>query len=224
MVDTIKHRDTYNQVGSVGGSLGGSMAASAVLGNAFGFAGSLVGAVGGAILGSRAGVSATNTTCDVVDSVQAGNLCGECQAAAQIRPVGYKNWGGGRLGGDGEAVSPAAHPAVADVSLGGRLSEAASTAGSHVGSAASAAGSHISGAASWVKQSIVGGGEHAKDSTASGNVSAAASSTFIPFSGNGHALGGAAPSTQTQMEEDEALARRLQEEFSMEDQSRSSVL
>merc|ERR1719498_1446873 len=150
MVDTIKHRDTYNQVGSVGGSLGGSMAGSAVLGNAFGFAGSLVGAVGGAILGSRAGASATNTTCDVVDSVQAGNLCEECKAAAQIRPVGYKNWGGGRLGGHGEAASPAA---------------------SHVGSAASAAGSHISGAASWVKQSIVGGGEHAKDSTASGNVS-----------------------------------------------------
>lgn len=247
--DTVKHRGAWNTAGSVGGSLGGSYAASAAMAP-LGIAGSLVGAVGGAIVGSKAGSEASKASCNAVDKVQAGKLCEACTTAETTRSAGYKNWGGGRLGGpdQGETYSsaPAAPP---QPSVGQRLSGAASNAGQSLGGAASTAGGHISGAASWVKQKTVGGAPSA-DAAPSGN------STFVPFSGGGQTLGSApaaAPTAQrpwqqqpmasapiahlplqpqqpmvsapmapataglSQMEQDEAMARRLQEEFLMMD-------
>jgi len=212
------------------------MAASSVLGGAFGIVGSLAGAVGGAVLGSKAGSAATTATCDTIDSVQAGTVCEDCQAAEKTRAARSRDFGGGRLGdGTSTGAPTTAKQSVAEPSLGDRvsgaassagegLSSAASTAGTHIGSAASTAGTHISGAASWVRQSVssaVGGGD---DKTADGGSAATGKNgTFKAFAGTGQTLGGAAPrvpaASPSQVQDDEAMARRLQEEFLREDQA-----
>lgn len=220
--DTVKHREGWNTAGSIGGSLGGSMIGSSV-GSAFGIVGSLAGAVGGALAGSRAGAEGSKATCNVVDKVQAGTICEACKTAEKTRRANYTNYGGGRLGdgtnssSDGYAAS--APPQPAGPGVGEQMSAAASTAGSNIQRGASTVGSSISGAASWVKQSVTGGGSDKKEAPAG---AASGNGSFVPFGGSGQALGGApaAPPRRSQMEDDEAMARRMQEEFAMEGQRR----
>lgn len=235
--DSIKHRGAWNTAGSVGGSLGGSYAGSAVLGSAFGFAGSIAGAVGGAIAGSKAGAEASHASCNAIDKAQSGKLCEACIEAQKTKAANYQNWGGGRLGGDGNSsAASASSPSAAESTMGTRFSGAASKAGENISRGASVAGEHISGAASWVRQSVTG-----KKEAASGNTGAGGTGAFVPFGGSGQTLGSAParpvvrpqlgggyraaqapsapppPTGQTQMEQDEAMARRLQEEFLMMD-------
>jgi len=235
MPDTVQNRGTYNTVGSVAGSLGTSMGGSMLAGAVLGPVGAIGGAIGGAIVGSQVGAAATNTACDAVDATK-GSLCEDCKAQSTHR-AGSQNWGSGRLGDPAGTSTTSGYPSGAQQeSLGDRASAAASVAGQRVSEGWSRLSTTVSSA-------FKGGAE---EESASKGGSGTGKSTFKPFAGGGQVLGSgsseptrrqanpsrlvggtaqpasaavpppAAPGS-SQIDEDEALARQLQEQFLMED-------
>uniref|UniRef100_A0A7S4S861 Glycine zipper domain-containing protein n=1 Tax=Alexandrium monilatum TaxID=311494 RepID=A0A7S4S861_9DINO len=233
--DVVENRGTYNTVGSIAGSVGtsagGSMAGAAlgtaVLPGVGTVVGSLAGAIGGAVVGSRAGAAASDGICDAVEA-NAAQLCDACKAGSNSssrsgRPSAT-NWGGGRLGG-GDAQEPLARGAGAQDSgrrfnfggegqrLGGGRPPAASASQPASGEEPSM----------WSRLSAMNpfAGNSQQQQSAAGR--GTGTSGFAAFGGAGHVLGsGPSPAQadgraarQSQLEEDEALARRLQQEEEM---------
>jgi len=232
----VQNRGTYNAVGSVAGSLGTSMGGSMLGGAVLGPVGAIGGAIGGAILGSKAGAAASDTACDAIENVK-GHLCEECKAGGSHRPSGQMNWGGGRLGdaSTGSASGLQSSLPQQEQTAGERISAAASTAGQRIGEGWSRLSQSVS--------SALGGGGGSEGTQAGGASSGRAKAGFVPFAGSGYKLSSEAQPTKpsnpsrlldgpaavgapqaaaqaSQIEEDEALARRLQEEFLREDQER----
>lgn len=238
-MDGVQNRAAYQTGGSIAGSLGGSMGGSMLAGAVLGPVGALAGAIGGAIAGSRAGAAASEGICDAVDS-SSSQVCEACKEAAATRPTGYQNWGGGRLGAPGEAQPiPATSAPAEGPSVGERIGETAASAGKYVGEAASSVGESLSGMGSWVRKSVtsLGGSEEKKepkkeafkafegagrplvaDPVDRSAARAAAAEAAMRRAGQAPATATPAPvvSAEAQMAEDEAMARRLQEEFDAE--------
>jgi hypothetical protein len=167
------------------------MAGSMLLGEVLGPVGAIGGAIGGALAGSRAGAKASDGVCSAVESTS-DSLCAECKSAANSRPAGQTNWGGGRLGdssGDTDQSQPPANTPQGERTVGDRVGEAASCAGQRLSEAGAAVGDGLSGAASWVKRSFssVTGSVPAEDAP-----KAKSSGAFVPFGGGGHVLGSTA--------------------------------
>lgn len=236
MPDVVQNRGAYNTVGSVGGSLGSSMGGSMLLGSVLGPVGAIGGAIGGAIVGSRAGAAASDGICNAVEAT-ADDVCEQCKATPYSG--GQQNWGGGRLGAPADKAA-AAEPAVAASSgptVGERIGDVANATGESISSGWSWMRSSVS--------SAFGAGEAAPPPETGAGSSSGKTSVFAAFSGTGHTLGsqvsepsasrsnpsrllgsvGGAPAStaaastarRTQEEEDEALARQLQEQFLLED-------
>ncbi|CAJ1378760.1 unnamed protein product [Effrenium voratum] len=177
----VQHRQAYQTGGSIAGSLGGSVGGSMLAGAVLGPVGALAGAIGGAIAGSRAGAVASEGVCDVVDST-GSQICDACKEAASVRPAGYQNWGGGRLGADSsEPQAAPAATATAEPTVTDRLSDTATSAGKHLGEAASAVGDGLSSVGSWVRKSV-------SSATGSEEPKKEKAEAFKPFAGAGQPL------------------------------------
>ena len=160
----------------------------------------------------------------ICDSCKAGAISKGVawgQEAAASRPTGYQNWGGGRLGA-GEPSAP--EPAPSAPSFTERLGETTSAAGKSIGEAASSVGEGLSSMGSWMRKSVssMTGAEKEEEPPVAG---------FKAFEGAGRPLGevdrgaaraaaaeaalrrqGVVPKASTQLKDDEALARQLQEQ------------
>lgn len=174
--------------------------------------------------------------CDACKAGAHGTALGPQEAAAS-RPTGYQNWGGGRLGA-GEPSDPVAVAAPSAPSFTERVGETTSAAGKSISEAASSVGESLSGMGSWMRPggkalvtpgrksvSSITGGEEKEAKEAKGG------QAFKAFEGSGRPLGeadrsaarsaaaeaalrrqGVVPRADTQLKDDEALARRLQEQ------------
>ncbi|CAJ1352950.1 unnamed protein product [Effrenium voratum] len=117
----------------------------------------------------------------VVDST-GSQICDACKEAASVRPAGYQNWGGGRLGADSsEPQAAPAATATAEPTVTDRLSDTATSAGKHLGEAASAVGDGLSSVGSWVRKSV-------SSATGSEEPKKEKAEAFKPFAGAGQPL------------------------------------
>merc|ERR1740123_2764121 len=170
--------------------MGGSM----LLGSVLGPVGAIGGAIGGAIVGSRAGAAASDGICNAVEAT-ADDVCEQCKATPYSG--GQQNWGGGRLGAPADkaaAAEPAAAAPPAETDAGrssGKTSVFAAFSGT----------GHTLGS-----QLAEPSASRSNPSRLLGSVGGAPASTAT-----------ASTARRTQEEEDEALARQLQEQFLQED-------
>lgn len=234
--DSVQNRGTYNTVGSVAGSLGTSMGGSMALGALMGPVGAIGGAIGGAIVGGQAGAAASNTACDAVEASK-GSLCENCKAQSTHR-AGSQNWGGGRLGDPAGTSSTSSYPSgTQQESLGDRASAAASAAGQRVsegwsklstkvsstfkGGEEESASKSGSGASKSTFVPFAGGGQVLGSQQTSSEPTRRQTNPSRLVGGGAQPAAAAAPAPaaqgSSQIDEDEALARQLQEQFLMED-------
>jgi len=243
MDEAVQHRGAWNTAGSVGGSLGTSIGGSMLVGSLLGPVGAIGGALAGAVVGSRAGAAASDAACDAVEAC-ADDVCERCKEESARRPAQKSDWGGGRLGSVDEVAAPSsgsyagAPPAQqGEPSAAGKVGEAAAAAGETLGRAASATGETLSRGWSSLSRSVSAtfGGSEEPAAPRAGRTTDA-----VPFSGSGHVLGSGAPveprpvsrlvggpqapppgapapaAARSQVDQDEALARQLQQQFDQE--------
>mmetsp|Transcript_91540 Transcript_91540/g.112103 ORF Transcript_91540/g.112103 Transcript_91540/m.112103 type:complete len:282 (-) Transcript_91540:67-912(-) len=233
--------------GSLGGSVGGSMLAGAVLGPVGALAGAIGGALAGSRAGAVAtdGIcdAVDSTGSQICNSCKEA----AATRPAGYQNWGGGRLGAGDASDHMAAQAPVAPGAPSEPSIGDRISETASSAGKHLGEAASSVGESLSGVGSWMRKSVTSmtGGETegkpeaskkeafkpfagagqplvAEKVDRSAARTAAAEAAMrragqAPPSSSSAAAQPAPAADQAQLADDEALARRLQEQFDAED-------